>query len=280
MAPPTEPAPLTGTDPMTTIVTRKRLLPVALLLLTGTAAAEPPFFGTIFIDPDIITPATPTRFVSAPYAGQGMRVMFDRRANAFIGLNAYLFVATYSDGLQIEFQVNPEFGSVAAAEEQVAFYAPVIGRLPRALRVDVETSWIHRGDQPFGGGNNNLLIHTGALAESYIAEGILEETLAHEAAHTSLDAMLAQSAAWLSAQQSDGEFISTYARDNPTTEDVAESFVPYLAVTCAGNRIDAEVAATIRTTIPGRIAVFDAAELDLAPVDCSGETVFADGFEN
>ena len=69
--------------------------------------------------------------------------------------------------------------------------------------------------QPFGGGNNNLLIHTGQGAQ-YEASGILEETFVHEAAHTSLDAVHASSAGWIAAQQADPNFISTYARDNAT----------------------------------------------------------------
>jgi hypothetical protein len=38
---------------------------------------------------------------------------------------------------------------------------PVIGRLPRALRVSVATVWIHQGFQAFGGGNSILLILVG-----------------------------------------------------------------------------------------------------------------------
>jgi hypothetical protein len=253
------------------------------LLLLGLAPvpvlAVPPFGGTIFLDPDIIGAGDPTTFVSLTDAGQGMRTMFDRRVNAFVQLNAFLFVATYSDGLQIEFQVNPEFGSVAAARVQAAFYAPVIGRLPRALRADAETSWIHMGDEAFGGGNRNLLIHTGSLAQGYIANGILEETFVHEAAHTSLDAAHAAAPGWIAAQQADNEFISTYARDNATTEDVAESVLTWLAVTCARHRISASLAATIESTIPNRLAYFDSVITQLAPVDCNPERVFGHGFE-
>ena len=232
---------------------------------TQSVGAAPPYSGTIFIAPNLVTAADPTTFSGLTYAGQGVRTMFDRRVDAFVTLNAYLFKATYSDGLQIEFEVNPEFGSVAAAQAQAAFYAPVIGRLPRVLRLDLLTSWIHQGDQPFGGGNNNLLIHTGSVAQSYIASGILEEAIAHEAAHTSLDAYHAAAPAWLAAQVADSTFISTYARDNPTREDIAESFVPYLAVRLPGSRVDAATAQTILASIPNRIAYFDAQHFDLSP---------------
>ena len=229
------------------------------------ARAEPPFSGTIFIDPDIITDSDPTAYQGLTPAGRGNRLMFDRRQNAFVTYNAYLFNARFSDGLTAEIQVNPEFGSAEAARAQAEKYAPAIGRLPTALRADVETVWIHRGTQPFGGGNNNLLIHTGQ-ADLYVADGILEETFVHEASHTSLDQAHAESPGWLAAQAADGEFISTYARDNPTREDVAESFLPYLAVQHRADRISGKLADTIRKTMPNRIAYFDAQAFDLFPV--------------
>ena len=253
---------------------------LASIVATSSTDAAPPYSGTIFIDPDIITEADPTTFLGLTYAGQGQRTMFDRRVGNFVDLNAYLFNAQYSDGLQIEFEVNPEFGSVAAAQSQVAYYAPVIGRLPRVLRVHVRTSWIHKGDQPFGGGNNNLLIHTGSVAQSYIASGILEEALAHEASHTSLDGSHAAAPGWLAAQAADADFISTYARDNPTREDVAESFVPYLAVRLPGNRVSALTAQTILNTMPHRIAYFDAQRFDLSPLQGPAATVTVVEFQN
>ena len=228
------------------------------------ARAQPPFSGTIFMDPNIITASDPSTFTGITYAGQGMRTMFDRRVDSFIDVNAFLFNATFSDGLGAEIQVNPEFGSVAAATEQANKYGTEIGRLPTVLRSQVRTVWIHQGVQPFGGGNNNLLIHTGQ-ADLYAAEGILEETLVHEASHTSLDGAHANASGWLAAQRADPDFISTYARDNPFREDVAESFLPYLAVRYRSDRISAELANTIRTTIPNRIAYFDRQSFNMFP---------------
>lgn len=229
---------------------------------------EPPFSGTIFIDPDIITPADPTTFTGASYTGQGSRTMFDRRVNGWITVNAYLVAATYSDGLSIEVQVNPEFGSPQAALAEAQTYGPVIGRLPRSLRTDVQTVWIHQGTEPFGGGNNNLLIHIGQAA-LYVADGILEETLVHEASHTSLDGAHAAAPGWLAAQQADGTFISTYARDFPDREDIAESFLPYLAVRYRADRITPDLHDTILSTIPSRLTYFDLQGFTMAPVESS-----------
>src|SRR5688572_30648332 len=103
-------------------------------LASQVARADPPFAGTIFIDSDIITSQDPTTFESASYAGQGVRTMFDRRVNNWITVNAYLFNATFGDGPAAEIQVNPEFGSPAAASIEAQKYGAVIGRLPTALR--------------------------------------------------------------------------------------------------------------------------------------------------
>ena len=59
----------------------------------------------------------------------------------------------------VEVQVNPEFGkagALAVAEK----YAPVVGRLPAFLLTDVDTIWIHRGNEGFGGGNRDHRIAT------------------------------------------------------------------------------------------------------------------------
>ena len=124
--------------------------------------------------------------------------MYDRRVNNWITINAFLFNASFNDGLTTEVQVNPEFGTSTAAGVEANKYATSVGRLPTALRRDVRALWIHQGVQPFGGGNNSILIHTGQ-ADLYVADGILEETFVHEASHTSLDAAHAAAAGWLAA---------------------------------------------------------------------------------
>lgn len=228
--------------------------------------AIPPFSGTIFVDPDIITSSDPSVFKTLTYSGQGSRTMYDRRVSDWVTVNAFLFDVTFDDGLATEVQVNPEFATQELAEIEANIYALEVGRLPKVLRKDVDAIWIHKGVELFGGGNNSILIHTGQAA-NYIAGGILEETLVHEAAHTSLDAEHAASAGWLASQTADINFISTYARDNPTREDVAESFLMYLAVKYRTDRISQDLENTINGTIPNRIKYFDDASLDVSPVD-------------
>ena len=252
---------------------------------TATSIQSPPYNPGTATSPDFknviggdYPDYPPTRFKALTYARQETCKMFDRRIPDFINVNAYLFNAEYSDDLnlngsnievrsKIEVQVNPEFEFIKA-KEYAEQYAKVIGRLPKALRRYVQTVWIHNGDKPFGGGNNNLLIHV-EQGENYIRDGILEEILIHEACHTSLD-YYAYYNDWKSAQNKDkNKYISTYAHDNPEREDIAESFLAYFAFRYRKDRITQETYCTIKRIIPNRINFFDSLNLDMFPYDKS-----------
>ncbi len=242
---------------------------ISVILLSrcgNNAKTTPPFEGTIFLDPDIITADDPTTFQSLSYTGVAPRKMFDRRVNDWITPEAYLFAATFANGFTVEVQVNPEFSTVDEARAEAEKYATAVGRLPEVLKKDVETFWIHKGTEPFGGGNNNLLIHTGQGA-LYEADGILEETFVHEACHTSLDAAHASATGWREAQSSDPAYISAYAQENPDREDIAETFLVYLAYKYRRDRISEELANTILKTVPNRMDYFDKQGLDMSPVN-------------
>lgn len=232
--------------------------------LATASPVEPPYHGTIFLEKAIIQDDDPSEFVTANVAGMAERRMFDRRVDKFIEVEARLYRAEFKGGRTVEVQVNSEF-SEGEAREAIDFYLPVIGQLPRVLREHVQTVWIHKGDKPFGGGNNNLLIHTEQGAK-YARDGILAETLCHEAAHTSLDQTHASNERWLAAQRLDVEFISKYARDNPRREDVAESFLLHLALKYRRDRLPAKLTETVEKTIPNRLKYFDSLTLDMAPI--------------
>lgn len=243
---------------------KKVLFTLVIFLFFMETQAAPPFNGTIFIEPNIITPEDPSSFSELKSLGTNKRKMFDRRVNAWITSIARIFLAKFDDGAEIEVQVNSEFDSEEAFKIAQT-YLSTIGQLPSVLRKDIQTVWIHKGNENFGGGNNNLLIHTDKGAE-YISKGILAETFIHEATHTSLDAYHSSNKQWLNAQKRDEQFISKYAKNNPEREDLAESFLLYLAVRYKPNRIGDEVTAIIKNTIPNRIAYFDALKLEMHPI--------------
>ncbi len=251
----------------------KKLLALSILMIVSVAvyAQQPPYSGTIFIDSNIIKTTDPSAIQSTTYTGQSRVIMYDRRVPGWVTVNAYLFNVVWRDGITSRAQVNPEFGSVQAATVQAEKYAYEIGKLPSCLREDVDEIWIQQGTELFGGGNRSVLIHTGQTV-NYEKSGILEETLVHEASHTSLDAAHATSTGWKNAQTLDNNFISTYARDNPTSEDIAESFLLWFAVRYRQNRISVVNFNKITQTIPNRLKYFDGITCKLFPTVSTSNT--------
>jgi hypothetical protein len=234
--------------------------------------AVPPFPDTTYFCRDIIRDSDPTAFVNnLTDAGQGQREVYDRRRGG-VTANAYLFNATYYDGLTVEIQVLTEFDNENADIRELAeTYGRALGQLPTGVRTSVKSMPIIPGNMPWGGGNNAVTIHAGRPYGDM--RGV---TLMHEAAHASLElyAFLPAPAPvyftpnllWKAAQQADDAFISNYARDNPEREDVAESYVAYVAVRYRSARISPADADKIVRTIPNRIAFFDARPLPMDPI--------------
>ena len=250
---------------------------LASLLVTGllagpASAEEPPYAGTAFIEPGTITASDPSAYRSIKYVGRGRREVFDRRKGRdgrIVTINVFRFTATYADGAKLEARVNPEFGSRAKALTQARKYARVMGLLPRVLRAKVKALFIHKGNEDYAGGQTggvgDIAIHIGRTPE-YERAGALEEILVHEATHAALDPKHATAAGWRSAQRADPTFISTYARDNPESEDVAESFLPWLALRYRRDRMGEEYANTVQQTMPNRLAYFDRQKFNVAPL--------------
>ena len=238
---------------------------------------EPPFDGTIYITGDIITSSDPSLFSEIEYRGTGLRQMYDRRnGGAWINIEPYLFDTSFSDGLKTEIQINPEF-TLDEATVEANKYAFLIGQLPTALRKDVQTMWIHKGEENYGGGNYNLLVHTG-MTEYYenFDTGIVEEALIHEGAHTSIDNYHYPNGGWTNSGYSDGEgwieavendsgcYISTYARDNQYREDIAELMPLYVAVRYFTERISSELRDKVLSCNINRIRYLDSQNLDMS----------------
>ena len=232
----------------------------------------PPYAGTVFITPDVLGPSDPTSLRGVTYAGRGQREIYDRRPDRRITVNAYLFTARYA-GQELEFQVNPEFGSREAARAEVDTYAPALGRLPAVLLSGAREVEINAGKELFGGNgfSGSFLIHTDQGRE-YIRNGFLEEVFLHESGHVSLDLAHANSVGWRAAQEADGVFISDYARDFPDREDIAESILPYFAVRYWPERLSEADRAAILAAIPNRLAYFDEQGFDMSPYRARGST--------
>ena len=227
---------------------------------------NPPFWGTIFITGNIITENDPSTYLSKEYKGIDYRFMYDRRKASFSNIEAHIFDTYYSDDHYIEVQVNSEF-TFEQAELESYKYAWLIGQLPKVLKRDIETVWIHKGVYGWGGGNNNILIHTGQTIEyeNYSTGNIVEETLIHEAAHTSIDSYYYGTPEWNEQVKNDGyKYVSVYAKDFPNREDIAEMFPLYIAVRYFPDRISEDVKNKFLSTSINRVKYFDSQDLDFS----------------
>ncbi len=151
----------------------------------------------------------------------------------------------------IEFQVDPEFGSVEVVRVEVDTYAPALGRLSAVMLSLVTEVEVNAGQELFGGNaNGSILIHTGQGVK-YMRDGFLEEGLFHEAAHVSLDIDHADDPGWRAAQQR----TASSSRRAPATSPTVKRGRERLAVLCGfavrfrPGRLTVEQRAVIEATI-------------------------------
>ena len=127
------------------------------LISVSDFAQNPPYQGTIFIEKDIINNKDCSAFKNIEYRGRGNKLVYDRRVNNWININAHLFDISWNDSLSTMAVVNPEF-TQAQAEEHAMTYGFKTGQLPFCLRTDLKEIWIHEGNNDWGGGNKLMNI--------------------------------------------------------------------------------------------------------------------------
>ena len=249
-------------------------VPTATPISVTPPSVPPPFAGTVWIPgtSDILNTSDPTFFRSLNKITDAPRQMFDRRTGTYDTVIPFLFEADFADGLKIEVQVNSEFETRDSAEAAALIYLYAVGQLPTELRQEVDTIWLHKGDEDFGGGNNNLLIHH-ERGLKYIDQEVLEEIFLHEASHTSLDPHH-YGEEWEKARSADANnYISIYATHY--REDIAETFPMYYALRYKASRVSPDLLRTIQNTVPNRINYFDQffSEMEPAPTHTPTPTI-------
>ena len=237
--------------------------------------------GTIFVYPDIIRDDDPTAFkdISSHFTIANV-TMFDREAlntsgttGDWINVDAYVFDLTYDDGISAKIRVRQTDYRPREAFAIAREYAENMGRLPACLRKGVKKVNLMKGDREWGGNSDtqSIDIQIGKMSRGYQQDGNVEETLAHECAHASLDGIYYNGntckKSWETAQEEDNKFISEYAWEFPCGEDVAESFSAFIALRYRSSRITKEQAMQIWQTIPSRIKLFEDGNLDMHPLD-------------
>ncbi len=238
------------------------------------SVGTPPHHGTVFLDPDVIRPGDPGLYQSMVFVGEAQRSAWHSEDGAVRTFNAYIFDLNFTGGGSVEVAVETTIGSQAQGQSEAEKIAIPLGQIPVILRKNVHVLTVFEGT---GRGTTTLfegLISTYADDNNIkIRDGFLEEFLVHEATHASLDSIYYPNAAYQSAVLADNNYVSTYARDNPTSEDISETVLSYLAVKLRADRISADLEARVRGAIGNRIAFFDDQGLDWLPVQDTSDQV-------
>ena len=256
----------------------KKLLAIivlGLLVCLNAVAADYVFKHNMWTDGDIIIKKNPTSFQNLTLEEEGKRINFwDRRTETSgswtkSNFNAYIFKATNEKSHDVSIRVNSEFKSIKKAEKEALKYAIAYGQLPNFIKKNIRTITIHKGDKILGGGNNDILIHTGWSGLKGKNRKFLGEVMVHEGSHASLDWHWGGSinaSKWRAAQKADKKFISKYAKDNPEREDVAETVLWWIAVRYKADKISKSNYNKILKAIPNRLKYLDEMNFDLYPL--------------
>ena len=243
-----------------------------LYLFNKIEILEPPFGGTMWDLPDLITSSDYTIYSTSSYQGIETRLFYDKSIPDFINYPAHIYKVNFGDDLSIDFEIYTEFTQEEAGNIEQK-YAPLIGQLGKDLRRNIKSFEFLKGEEVASAQRSddlnyaNITFHTDwltNLVETRPDGDKTEELLIHESAHLSIDPYVYGQQGWTDAVNLDGNFLSTYAKDNPDSEDVAETFQAYIAVKFFPDRISNSLRDTILSVCLNRFKYFDSLNLDLS----------------
>jgi len=233
---------------------------------------EPPFGGTMWDLPDLIKSSDYTIYSTSSYQGIETRLFYDKSIPDFINYPAHVYKVNFGDDLSIDFEIYTEFTQQEAGNIEQK-YAPLIGQLGKDLRKNIISFEFLKGQEVASAQRTddlnyaNITFHTEwltSVVETRSDGDKTEELLIHESAHLSIDPYVYGQQEWTDAVNLDGNYLSTYAKDNPNSEDVAETFQAYIAVKYFPDRISNSLRDTILSVCLNRFEYFDSLNLDLS----------------
>ncbi|MDC1033830.1 hypothetical protein OAR02_00075 [Flavobacteriaceae bacterium] len=243
-----------------------------LYLFNKIEILEPPFYGTMWDLPDLITSSDYTIYSTSSYQGIETRLFYDKSIPDFINYPAHVYKVNFGDDLSIDFEIYTEFTQEEAGNIEKK-YAPLIGQLGKDLRRNIKSFEFLKGEEVASAQRSddlnyaNISFHIDWLTnivETRPDGDKTEELLIHESAHLSIDPYVYGQQGWTDAVNLDGNFLSSYAKDNPDSEDVAETFQAYIAVKYFPDRISNSLRDTILSVCLNRFKYFDSLNLDLS----------------
>ena len=242
-----------------------------LYLFNKIEILEPPFGGTMWDLPDLITSSDYTIYSTSSYQGIETRLFYDKSIPDFINYPAHIYKVNFGDNLSIDFEIHTEFTQEEAGNIEQK-YAPLIGQLGKDLRRNIKSFEFLKGEEVASAQRTddlnyaNITFHTDwlTLVETRFSGDRTEELLIHESAHLSIDPYVYGQQEWADAVSLDGNYISTYAQDNPNSEDIAETFQAYIAVKYFPDRLSNSLRDTILSVCLNRFKYFDSLNLDLS----------------
>jgi len=233
---------------------------------------DPPFSGTMWDLPDLIKSSDYTVYSSSNYKGILDRMFYDKSIPDFITYPAHVYEVIFGDGLSVDFEIYSEFTQEEALNIEQK-YAPLMGQLGKELRKNINSIEFLKGEFVASAQRTNDLSYANITFHTDWLNNIVEtrpdgdrteELFIHEAAHLSIDPYVYGQRGWNDAVYLDGNYLSTYAKDNPESEDIAETFQAYIAVKYFPDRISNSLRDTILSVCLNRFKYFDSLNLDLS----------------
>ena len=182
------------------------------------------------------------------------REMPDKRKNNLLDENTFVFEAKFKDGAKLGIWVHSDFSNLQEAKAYARTLLGPLGRLPSRLRNGLSHIVVHKGNESaFAEHLGHFFVLYSENIITRLKQHDLEETLFHESVHATLDAGFKESSEWLQAQRLDNRYVTKYAKDNPTLEDLAETSLFGYTYYKHPGRLPAEVERWLVSNIPNRL---------------------------
>lgn len=221
--------------------------------------AQTPLFPNSVVsnDIDFIVETDPDAFENLSFVGRMDKEMPSSISNELFDTNTFIFEATFSDDETLEIWCHSAFETETAAREYAEKISPRLGKLPAFQRNLLNHVVVHKGDATaFAEIEGRFFMLYSDNIDDRISTNDLEETIFHESVHASYQSLYENDPIWLNAQMSDPTFITEYAQNNVSLEDMAESALfAYTYITQPG-RLSPDIEQWLETNIPNRIEFF------------------------